>query len=141
VIVSQLSDPIDFTSLLADRTVNIVPVETLEEVLPRFDSYTQTIGVYPEELQARLRDIAPLYGVQRLVPLGYSSHHTRCGPHDGMELDRRLCKWIVSQKSEPIPLSYAASADSAPRVDSGMFTPATLEAVRAASTSSTLNTQ
>jgi hypothetical protein len=132
VIVSQLSDPIDFTSLLADRTVNIVPVETLEEVLPRFDSYTQTIGVYPEELQTRLRDIAPLYGVQRLVPLGYSSHHTRCGPHDGMELDRRLCKWIVSLDRESFPLSYAASADRVPRPDSSLFTPTTLEAVRAA---------
>lgn len=130
VIVSQLSDPIDFASLLADRTVNIVPVDTLEEVLPRFDSYTQTVGVHPEELQVRLRDVAPLYGVQRLVPLGYSSHHTWCGPHDGMELERRLCKWIVSLNRERIPLAFTGSKDT--RRVNGDVTPSTLEAVRAA---------
>jgi Acyl-CoA reductase (LuxC) len=131
VIVSQLSDPIDFTSLLADRTVNIVPVDTLDEVLPRFDFYTQTIGIYPEELRTRLRDVAPLFGVQRFVPLGYSSHHTWCGPHDSLELDRRMCKWIVSLEREPIPLALATSGDAKARVKPE-HTPATLEAVRAA---------
>jgi hypothetical protein len=71
-----------------------------------------------------------VYGVQRFVPLGYSSHHTWCGPHDGMELDRRMCKWIVSLRRERIPLAFAGSKD-ARRVESDV-TPSTLEAVRAA---------
>jgi hypothetical protein len=129
VIVSQLADPVDFTSLLADRTVNIVPVDSVDDVLPRFDSYTQTIGVYPENLKERLVDVAPLYGVQRFVSLGYSSDHTGCAPHDGLELERRLCKWVVNQRAEPIPLAYAGSTD---RATFGGPTPATLEAVRAA---------
>lgn len=138
VIVSQLSDPIEFSALLADRTVNIVPVDALEEMLPRIDSYTQTIGVYPEELQMRLRDIAPLYGAQRFVPLGYSSHHTWFGPHDGLEVERRLVKWIVSIRREPIPLAYAASQDERAVSESG-YTPGTLEAVRAADDGSSPN--
>jgi hypothetical protein len=130
IIVSQLSDPIDFTSLLADRTVNIVPVEALEDVFPRFDAYTQTIGVFPESLKDRLVDIAPLYGVQRFVSLGYSSNHTGCAPHDGLELERRMCKWVVNQTSKPIPLAYAGSTNRM-RPTEGTSVPSTLEAVRA----------
>jgi Acyl-CoA reductase (LuxC) len=128
VIVSQLPDPVDFTALLADRTVNIVPVESVADVLARFDAYTQTIGVYPESLKRDLVDIAPLYGVQRFVSLGYSSNHTNCAPHDGIELERRMCKWIIDQRSQPIPLSFAASRDDEP--DDESVTPTTLEAVR-----------
>jgi Acyl-CoA reductase (LuxC) len=129
VIVSQLPDAIDFTELLADRTVNIVPVDTLEDVLPKFDSYTQTVGVYPNELQARLRDVAPLYGVQRLVPLGYSGHHTWCGPHDGLELERRLCKWIVSLEREPGRVATGSDRDAGHWVEPDVM-PGTLDALR-----------
>jgi hypothetical protein len=129
VIVSQLADPVDFMTLLADRTVNIVPVPSVEDVLARCDSYTQTIGVHPEALLMRLRDIAPLYGAQRLVPLGYSSHHTWCGPHDGLELDRRLCKWIVSLKRPPIDMTFAGSTRQ--NILDATYTPATLDALKA----------
>lgn len=130
IIVSQLPDPVDFVEFLADRTANIVPVEAIEDVLVRFDSYTQTVGVYPESLQEQLLDLAPLYGVQRLVPLGYSGHHTRCAPHDGIELERRMCKWIVNQKAAPIPLAFAEMRRNWSD-DETAITPPTLEAVRA----------
>jgi len=129
VVVSQLPDPVDFTSLLADRTVNIVPVETVNDVMTRFDAYTQTVGVFPESVRTDLIDVAPFYGVQRFVPLGYSSDHTGCAPHDGLELERRMCKWVVSQTKEPIPLTYAASRRGASSL-SDSYVPGTLDAVR-----------
>jgi hypothetical protein len=131
VIVSQLPDPVDFATLLADRTVNIVPVESIEDAVSRFDSYTQTVGVWPEDVKASLVDIAPFYGVQRFVPLGYSSAHTQCTPHDGIELERRMCKWVVDLVVEPVPLSYAED-----RISEELEAPpdvaiaSTLEAVR-----------
>jgi hypothetical protein len=77
-----------------------------------------------------VRDVAPFYGVQRFVSLGYSSLHTSCTPHDGIEVERRMCKWIVNQASQPIPLSFAASRNGiAPHDETGV-TPATLEALR-----------
>jgi hypothetical protein len=129
VIVSELPDPIDFTDLLADRTVNIVPVDGLEDVLQKFDSYTQTVGVYPEELQKSLRNLAPLYGVQRLVPLGYSSHHTWAGPHDGLELERRLCKWIVSLDRDPVRVATASEREAGHWAEPEIM-PGTLDALR-----------
>jgi hypothetical protein len=129
VIVSQLSDPVSFTSLIADRTVNVVPVASVDAALRHFDSYTQTVGVFPESAKAELVDVAPLYGAQRFISLGYSAHHTWAGPHDGLELDRRMVKWIVEQRAEPFPLAYAGSKD---RVRFPVSTPGTLDAVRAA---------
>jgi hypothetical protein len=70
------------------------------------------------------------YGVQRFVSLGYSSLHTSCTPHDGIEVERRMCKWIVNQASQPIPLSFAASRNGIAPHDETGITPATLEALR-----------
>jgi Acyl-CoA reductase (LuxC) len=130
VIVSQLPDPVDFSALLNDRTVNLVPVETIDEAVSHFDSYTQTVGVYPENVKEQLLDVAPFYGVQRFVSLGYSSLHTGATPHDGIEVERRMCKWIVNQSSQPIPLSYAASRNGVAPDDQVGVTPSTLEALR-----------
>lgn len=101
VIVSQLPEPVSFAPYLANRTVNMVPVDTLDEVMKVVTAYTQTVGIYPESLKRQLRDKLPLYGAQRLVPLGYACMSTINGPHDGMEPLRRCCKWIVEEECTP----------------------------------------
>ena len=35
------------------------------------NAYTQTVGIYPENLKKQLRDELPIYGAQRLTSLGY----------------------------------------------------------------------
>jgi hypothetical protein len=129
VIVSRLGSPVDFAPLLADRTVNIVPVDSVADVIKEFDAYTQTVGVFPEALKDEFIDIAPFFGVQRFVTLGYSAHHTGCTPHDGIELERRMCKWVVNQRHKAIPLAYAELR----RMDDNevSYVPNTVEAVRA----------
>ncbi len=99
VIVSRTADAVDFVAELADRTVNLVPVDTLEEVLGAVDAYTQTVGVFPDELMTVVRHKAALYGGQRFVSLGYAFNGPGLvGPQDGIEPLRRMCKWIVSEK-------------------------------------------
>jgi hypothetical protein len=129
VIVSQLPDPVDFAPLLADRTTNIVPVASLDDVIPRFDAYTQTVGVYPDSVRDALLDVAPFTGVQRFTTLGYSNNHSWRAPHDGIELERRMCKWVVSQTVSPIRVSLASDRGSTE--PDGSAPPRTLEAVRA----------
>jgi len=100
VIVSRTPDAVDFVDLLADRTVNLVPVDTIEEVLDVVDASTQTIGVFPEPLLHELRDQLALHGGQRLVALGYVFVGPGfIGPQDGLEPLRRMVKWIVSQEA------------------------------------------
>lgn len=101
VIVSTLDEPVDFYPRLGGRVANIVPVDSIEDILPHINAYTQTVGVYPEALKRQLRDVLPFYGAQRLVSLGHASTMMSPGlPQDAIEPLRRSVKWIVEETSE-----------------------------------------
>jgi hypothetical protein len=102
VLVSHSSDRVEFWEYLADRTVNLIPVDTIEEVLDVIDAYTQTVGIFPESLREVVRHKGALHGGQRFVSLGYAFNGPGLvGPQDGIEPMRRLVKWIISE--EPLP--------------------------------------
>ena len=102
VLVSHSSDRVEFWEYLADRTVNLIPVDTVEEVLEVIDAYTQTVGIFPESLREVVRHKGALHGGQRFVSLGYAFNGPGLvGPQDGIEPMRRLVKWIISE--EPLP--------------------------------------
>jgi hypothetical protein len=101
VIVSKIPEPASFATNLIDRVVNLVPVDHLDQVIDAVDAYTQTIGIYPESLKIELRDKLPLFGAQRLVSLGYAMKGSFALPQDAIEPMRRMCKWIVDERSTP----------------------------------------
>jgi hypothetical protein len=102
VLVSHTSDRVPFWEYLADRTINLIPVDTLEEVLDVVDAYTQTVGVWPDNLWETVRHKGALHGGQRFVELGYAFNGAGLvGPQDGIEPMRRIVKWIVSER--PLP--------------------------------------
>jgi Acyl-CoA reductase (LuxC) len=103
VIVSQFAAPVDFATLLADRVANLIPVDSLDAVFPFFDSYTQTVGVYPESLKADIRMRAGLRGAQRIVTLGHACTPSFAGPQDAIEPLRRLCRWVVDESEGTAP--------------------------------------
>ena len=102
IIVSQTSEPVDFARILTNRVANLVPVDDLEIPIRSVTAYTQTIGIYPDELKARLRDRLAFHGAQRFVSLGYAARMSYAGPHDGIEPLRRMCKWIIEEAYDPI---------------------------------------
>ena len=67
VLVSHTSDRVEFWEYLADRTVNLIPVDTVDEVLEVIDAYTQTVGIFPESLRDVVRHKGALHGGQRFV--------------------------------------------------------------------------
>ncbi|WP_244890128.1 acyl-CoA reductase [Mycobacterium lentiflavum] len=101
IIVSRLPEPVDFATALDDRVANLVPVDMVSEATRRFDSYTQTVGVYPEDLKEQLRDVAGLCGAQRIVSLGYSCVPTFAGPQDALEPLHRLSRWVTDEQLTP----------------------------------------
>ena len=103
MIVSKLGEPVDFAPSLTNRVANFVPVDTIDDILPRIDAYCQTIGIYPETLVPQIQDRLALAGGQRLCSLGYGGSAATGfgGPQDGMEPVRRLCKWIFREESDP----------------------------------------
>lgn len=101
IIVSLLPQAVEFAQLLDSRTANIVPVDTVMDIAKGVDTYTQTVGVYPESLKKELLDILPLYGAQRFCSLGAAIKGTFATPHDGMEPVRRMCKWVYNEIDAP----------------------------------------
>ena len=101
VIVSQIEEPVEFHRLLTGRVANIVPVEDPSVALVHINSYTQTVGIYPEALKTTLRDTLPLHGAQRLVSLGYAAHPSFATPQDAIEPVRRMVKWVVDEACDP----------------------------------------
>lgn len=101
VIVSQMSEQVDFPRLLYGRVGNLVPVDDIEEVVERFTAATQTVGIFPDALRVKLRTRAALRGGQMLVPVGYAVASNVCAPQDGIEPERRMCRWIVDNHCDP----------------------------------------
>jgi hypothetical protein len=101
IIVSRLPEPVDFATALDDRVANLVPVDSISEATRQFDSYTQTVGVYPEALKEQLRDVAGLCGAQRIVSLGYACVPTFAGPQDAFEPLHRLARWVTDEQLSP----------------------------------------
>lgn len=107
VVISKLSDRVDFYDQLSNRVVNIVPVDSLLDVVKWCDDTTQTVGVYPESLRDTLRDPLALAGVQRLVSISggdpsriYQGIHAMPAgmPHDGIEPLRRNVRWVIDHR-------------------------------------------
>ncbi len=105
VVVSRTEDAVDFADSLRNRVVNLVPVADVTRVPRWLSEATQTVGVYPESLQERLRDSLALSGVQHVKALRTSldglavddGSHTLSLPHDGGEPMRRMVRWTIDQ--------------------------------------------
>jgi hypothetical protein len=103
VIVSRFEGRVDFAGELANRVVNIVPLEDLTSMLGTIDDQAQTIGVYPAALRMRLRDQLAIRGAQRMLPLSsqlidaVEGGAVPAAPHDGNETMRRMVRWMIDQ--------------------------------------------
>lgn len=114
VIVSRSDQSVDFARMLACRVANIVPVDKLDTAIRSVNSYTQTIGIYPESLKERLRDRLAYQGAQRLVSLGGAATLMQApGPQDGIEPLRRMVKWIVDESGDGAMLEAQAIEQAA----------------------------
>lgn len=97
IIISGLDDVVEFYPRLSGRVANLVPIDDISETGRFVNSYTQTVGVYPEALKLKLRDELPLFGAQRFVSLGYAMTSNPALPQDAIEPVRRMVKWIVDE--------------------------------------------
>ena len=92
-VVIRSDEPVDFHP--EGKTVNVVPLDRLEDVLRHVNVATQTIGVYPASLAPELRDPLAARGMQRIVPLGEVLDAIPGLPHDGFYPLHRFVRWLV----------------------------------------------
>jgi Acyl-CoA reductase (LuxC) len=109
VVVSQYDEPVDFADRLDCRVANIVPVDSISYALRRLTIHTQTIGIYPDELKATIRDECALRGGQRIVSLGFATSGNWAGPHDAIEPMRRMLRWIRDDDQDTLTGSIHVS--------------------------------
>lgn len=90
VILSER--PVEFQP--ANKTSNVVMVGSLDDAIRYVNVATQTIGVYPYERKAQLRDQLASAGAQRLCRLGTANAHVLGSPHDAMYPLQRFVHWM-----------------------------------------------
>jgi hypothetical protein len=95
VLISWDARPVDYVTFLAARYLNLVPVHGFTSVMEGISSTTQTCGVYPAALRVAMRNQLAMAGVQRVKTLGASGGDNQAVPQDGIEVLRRMCRWIV----------------------------------------------
>ena len=88
-----LSDhPVDFHP--TNKISNVVLVPSLEDAVRYVNVATQTIGVYPYDRKAGLRDRLASAGGQRVCRVGTANGHVVGGPHDAMYPLHRFVHWM-----------------------------------------------
>jgi hypothetical protein len=92
-VVIRSDDPVDFHP--EGKVVNVVPIDSLDDVLPHVNVATQTIGIYPTSLASMMRDRLAARGMQRIVPLGEVLDAIPGLPHDGFYPLNRFVRWLV----------------------------------------------
>jgi hypothetical protein len=92
-LVVRSPEPVDFHP--THKTVNVIPVTSVLDAAQYATVATQTVGVYPSERKADLRDRLASAGVQRVIKLGSALTASAGNPHDGMFPLHRLVTWVV----------------------------------------------
>jgi hypothetical protein len=90
-LVIRSDEAVDFYP--EGKVVNVVAVERLEDALRHVNVATQTVGVYPPQRKAVLRDLLASAGAQRIVSLGSATPEVGL-PHDGFYPLHRFVRWV-----------------------------------------------
>ena len=91
-VVIRSETPVDFHP--DGKIVNVVPVDDLADAVAHANVATQTVGIWPPQRKAQLRDALASRGVQRVVNLGGTAGVELGLPHDGFMPLQRFMRWI-----------------------------------------------
>ncbi|HTH26892.1 MAG TPA: acyl-CoA reductase [Sphingobium sp.] len=94
-MVILTDEPVSFHP--TGKTSNVVHVKSLDDAVRYVNVATQTIGIYPPETKARMRDTLARSGAQRVVRLGSARKHVLGSPHDAMYPLQRFVHWMSDE--------------------------------------------
>ena len=96
VVVSLTGDKPDFFP--THKVVIVIPFTgDPAQIADRIHPSTQTVGIYPESLKGRLRDLLVARGVCRFISIGHTIDYAIGGPFNSYEIMRRACRWILDE--------------------------------------------
>ena len=91
-LVIRSDEPLDIYP--DGKIVNVVRVPNLAQAIRYATVATQTVGVYPPERKAELRNALASAGVQRVVTLGGAEGMVAGMSHDGFFPLHRMVRWV-----------------------------------------------
>jgi hypothetical protein len=94
-LVIRSDEPVEFYP--DGKVVNVVPVKSLESAVRYANVATKTVGIYPTERRASLRDALMSAGVQGVCPLGSVMASLPGLPHDGYLPLNRFVRWVKDE--------------------------------------------
>ena len=94
-VAIRSDEPVDFHPLR--KTSNVVCVPSLMDAMKYVNVATQTVGVYPFNRMAALRDRLASSGAQRVVRLGQAGPSAIGNPHDAMYPLHRFVHWMANE--------------------------------------------
>jgi hypothetical protein len=94
-VAIRSEEPVDFHPLR--KTSNVVCVASLVDAVRYVNVATQTVGVYPFDRMAELRDHLASAGAQRVVRLGEAGPSAIGNPHDAMYPLHRFVHWMANE--------------------------------------------
>ena len=94
-VAIRSDEPVDFHPLR--KTSNVVCVADLMDAMRHVNVATQTVGVYPFDRMASLRDHLASGGAQRVVRLGEAGPSAIGNPHDAMYPLHRFVHWMANE--------------------------------------------
>lgn len=98
-MVIRSSEPVAFNP--GGKLVNVVEVGAFKDAMQHVTVATQSVGVYPAERIAEVRDPLASAGVQRIVSLGGINAGKFGGmPHDGGWPVHRMMHWVVAESEK-----------------------------------------
>ena len=95
VLFDEPIDEAEFFPLC--RTAAVCRVEHICEAVPYVNVATQTIGIYPDQRKAEIRDALIANGGQRIVSLGGAGRGVIGLPHDAFYPCHRMVRWAVDE--------------------------------------------
>jgi hypothetical protein len=94
-VAIRSEEPVDFHPLR--KTSNVVCVKSLDDAMKYVNVATQTVGVFPFDRMAQLRDQLASGGAQRVVRLGEAGPSAIGNPHDAMYPLHRFVHWMANE--------------------------------------------
>jgi hypothetical protein len=94
-LVIRSDEPVEFYP--DGKVVNVVPVKSLESAVRYANVATKTVGIYPTERRASLRNALMSAGVQGVCPLGSVMASLPGLPHDGYLPLNRFVRWAKDE--------------------------------------------
>lgn len=92
--IIKINDPSEIDEHPLSRTIYVMSVNDIKDVLKYVTKHTQTITMSPWSRNVEIRDRATLLGASKITELGLAEYQRNGCPHDNIFPLHKMVKWV-----------------------------------------------